>query len=58
MLTALEGRAVELGYETLHLDTAVRQTAARRLYERNGYREAYRAEKGGMDCVFYEKSLA
>lgn len=57
ILTALERRAAELGYETLHLDTAVRQRAARRLYESNGYQEVRRGEKGGMDCVFYEKSL-
>lgn len=56
ILTALERRAVELGYETLHLDTAVRQKAARSLYESNGYREACRGKKGAIDCVFYEKS--
>jgi len=56
ILTALERRAVELGYETLHLDTAVRQKAARRLYESNGYREARRGKKGAIACVFYEKS--
>jgi ribosomal protein S18 acetylase RimI-like enzyme len=57
MLTALERRAVELGYTTLHLDTAVRQKAARRLYEGNGYREARRGKKGALDCVFYEKRV-
>lgn len=56
ILTALERRAVELGYATLHLDTAVKQEAARRLYERNGYREVRRDKKGALDCVFYEKS--
>ena len=56
ILTALERRAAELGYETLHLDTAVRQKAARHLYETNGYREARRGRKGAIDCVFYEKS--
>lgn len=57
LLTALEELAAELGYRTLHLDTAVRQEAARRLYERNGYREARRAKKGDLDCVFYEKRV-
>lgn len=56
ILTALESRAIELGYETLHLDTAVRQEAARRLYESNGYWEVRRCKKGDIDCVFYEKS--
>jgi ribosomal protein S18 acetylase RimI-like enzyme len=56
ILTALERRAAELGYETLHLDTAVRQKSARHLYERNGYREVRCGRKGAIDCVFYEKS--
>ena len=56
ILTALERRAAELGYETLHLDTAVRQKSARHLYERNGYREVRRGRKGAIDCVFYEKN--
>lgn len=57
MLSALERRAVELGYSALHLDTTVGQTAARRLYEKNGFREAGRAALGGFECVFYEKDL-
>ena len=57
MLSALERRAAELGYGTLHLDTAVWQKAARRLYERAGYRELRRDKKGPIDCVFYEKSI-
>ena len=56
ILTALERRAAELGYKTLHLDTAVRQKAARRLYEGNGYTEVRRGKRGPLDCVFYEKS--
>ena len=55
VLVALERRAAELGYETLHLDTAVQQRTARRLYESNGYREVRRDKKGSIDCVFYEK---
>ena len=57
ILVNLERRAAETGYATLHLDTAVRQKAARRLYESNGYRETYRDTKGPLDCVFYEKSI-
>ncbi len=56
ILTALERRAAELGYETLHLDTAVGQKTARHLYESNGYRETRRGRKGAIDCVFYEKN--
>ena len=57
ILAALEQSATELGYETLHLDTAARQKAARRLYEANGYREIRRDRKGSIDCIFYEKRL-
>ena len=57
VLTVLEERAIELGYTTLHLDTAARQKAARRLYESNGYREARRGRKGAIECVFYEKRV-
>jgi ribosomal protein S18 acetylase RimI-like enzyme len=56
ILAALERRAAELGYEALHLDTAVQQKTARHLYESNGYREVRRGRKGAVDCVFYEKS--
>ncbi len=56
MLAALEKRAAELGYATLHLDTAVQQKVARNLYAANGYREARRGMMGGFECIFYEKS--
>jgi ribosomal protein S18 acetylase RimI-like enzyme len=55
ILDALEERATELGYATLHLDTTVRQQAARHLYTRNGYREVRRGPIGPFECVFYEK---
>jgi len=57
MLSALERRAAELGCVTLHLDTTAGQTAARRLYEKTGFREARRAPLSGFECVFYEKHL-
>lgn len=57
MLRALERRAAGLGYSMLHLDTTVGQTAARRLYEKNGFREVSRSRSGGFECVFYEKRL-
>ncbi|MDP9439258.1 MAG: GNAT family N-acetyltransferase [Actinomycetota bacterium] len=55
LLDALHRRAEQLGYSTLRLDTAVRQRAARGLYERNGYREVRRGRIGPFDCVFYER---
>lgn len=57
LLAALERRARELGYRTLHLDTTTRQDAARRLYAKNGYREVRRAEWRGLHMIFYEKTL-
>ena len=56
MLAPLEKRAAELGYATLHLDTAVQQKVARNLYEVNGYQEVRRGVMGGIECIFYEKS--
>ncbi|MBA2376914.1 MAG: GNAT family N-acetyltransferase [Actinomycetota bacterium] len=57
MLSFLERRAVELGYSSLRLDTTVRQIAARRLCERNGYRESGRGRVGRFECVFMEKGI-
>lgn len=56
MLSALEERAAEKDYTTLHLDTTVRQEAAKRLYAGNGYEESGRGKIWGFDCVFYEKT--
>ncbi|HEV2093345.1 MAG TPA: GNAT family N-acetyltransferase [Rubrobacter sp.] len=55
LLDALHRRAAELGYGTLHLDTTVQQTAARRLYEKNGYRETGRGMVGPFECLYYER---
>jgi ribosomal protein S18 acetylase RimI-like enzyme len=58
MLTALEARAVELGYTTLHLDTSSGQDAAIGLYRKNGYRPlAGTKEVQGLTLLFFEKSL-
>ena len=55
MLDALHCRAAGLGYSTLHLDTTVQQRVARRLYLKNGYREAGRGSVGPFECIFYER---
>jgi ribosomal protein S18 acetylase RimI-like enzyme len=57
MLSYLEGRAVELGFEVLHLDTSETQKAAKRLYLKNGYHETERKQWQGMTVIFYEKNL-
>ena len=55
LLDSLHRRAAELGLGTLHLDTTVGQTAARRLYEKNGYRETGRGTVGPYECLYYER---
>lgn len=57
MLTALEEAAKRLGFETLHLDTTVKQVAAQRLYEKNGFKQVGRAELAGFECILYEKRV-
>jgi ribosomal protein S18 acetylase RimI-like enzyme len=55
LLDSLHRRAAELGYKTLHLDTTVQQTAAQRLYEKNGYRQTGRGTVGPFECLYYER---
>ena len=57
ILSHLEAKAVELGYTTLVLDTTVGQTAARRFYEKNGYREHGRTRYRQFHVILYEKVL-
>ncbi len=57
ILEALERRAIELGFKTLHLDTSVKQVAAQGLYERNGFRELSREATATFDAILYEKQL-
>lgn len=57
MLDALEARARELGFHRLVLDTSMFQTAARRLYSKNGYRETGRRKIRHLDVIDYTKDL-
>lgn len=57
ILSALELRAVQLGYKSLRLDTTVQQKAAQGLYEKNGFVEVGRAWKGSFQCIVYEKEF-
>lgn len=57
ILDELEARARALGYTTLHLDTAVIQIPAQKLYEKNGFREVDRDIYGGLEVILYEKQL-
>lgn len=59
ILTALQARAVELGYTTLHLDTSPAAMAAQRLYRKNGFRQLSETrEVRGLTQIFFEKSLS
>jgi ribosomal protein S18 acetylase RimI-like enzyme len=55
LLDRLHHRAAELDLGTLYLDTTVGQAAARRLYEKNGYRETSRGTVGPYECLYYER---
>ena len=52
-----ENRARELGYETLHLDTTVGQTAAQALYRNHGYTETRRTQLGRFEVILFAKSI-
>jgi len=58
MLDALEQRAKELGYTTLHLDTGVKMVAAQGLYRKNGYQEVSRGTIADVEVIFFEKRIA
>jgi GNAT superfamily N-acetyltransferase len=67
LLHTLEQRARELGYRILHLDTSLLQLPARKLYEKNGFREVgrdYFQQQTGADTyqplevILYEKPIA
>jgi ribosomal protein S18 acetylase RimI-like enzyme len=60
LLARLERRGKDLGYHRLCLDTTDKQPAARRLYERAGYRETRResGRRGDDENIIYEKVIA
>ena len=57
ILKALEAEARRLGYQVLHLDTTTLQTAAQKLYEKQGYRKIGTTKIGRFDALLYEKQL-
>jgi len=58
MLRALEDRARELDYRTLHLDTTTKQAPAQRLYGSCGYHEVGRGTyPSGLQMIIFEKQL-
>lgn len=58
MLELLEKRAKELGYKVILLDTTINQSAAQKMYEKNGYTEIRREIEGWpLETIFYQKEL-
>ena len=57
ILSELEARACAIGYKTLHLDTSVVQVPARKLYEKNDFREVGRDTYNDLEVILYEKPL-
>ena len=57
MLEKLESTARERGFNHIHLDTSMSQTAAMALYRKHGYRETGRGKIRNLDIVYFEKYL-
>ncbi len=57
ILDHLTERAKELGYKKLILDTTTNQEAAKRLYEKRGFREFKRSKAGNLEMIYYEVDL-
>ena len=57
ILSALEIRAIALGYRTLSLDTTTRQAAAQAFYTYHGYRDVGRDRYGEFELILYQKTL-
>ncbi len=57
MLSALEQRAAELGFQILTLETTVQQVPAIQLYSRSGYEEVGRSSKAGFKVVEFQKKI-
>ena len=55
IILALERRAKELGYTTVKLETTLHQTAARKIYMRNGYVEMGRKTDEDFQVLMFEK---
>ncbi len=53
----LEKKAIELGYKILRLDTTIKQVAAQKLYQKNGFVEVKRGLLYGFETIYYEKKL-
>jgi ribosomal protein S18 acetylase RimI-like enzyme len=57
ILDSLIQRAKELGYKRLILDTTENQNAAKRLYEKRGFKEFKRGKAAHLETIYYELVL-
>lgn len=57
VVTVLEERAVELGYQALRADTTVKQPVAMELYRSSGWQELDRRVTGPTVTVYFGKRL-
>ena len=57
MLDCLEDRAKELGFSVIELDTTGQQLAARKLYEKNGYKKFGERRKSDFVELLFRKVL-
>lgn len=57
ILENLITKAKDLGYKKLELDTTENMNAAKRLYEKYGFKEFKRGRAGHLESIFYELKL-
>ena len=58
ILDELHKIAHQKGFKKIFLNTSVKQVAAQRFYQKNGYKEVRRETKDWpLEVIFYEKSL-
>ena len=57
ILTQLEAKAMQFGYRELCLDTTTLQTAAQKMYEKNGFIATGRGQVPPFEVIYYQKSL-
>lgn len=58
LLSKLEQRAVEIGFEQIYLDALSNQHGAHKLFQKKGYTEKGATVIDGFNVIVFEKSLA
>jgi ribosomal protein S18 acetylase RimI-like enzyme len=57
LLNQLEAKAIQLGYRELCLDTTTLQTAAQKMYQKNGFTATGRGQVPPFEVIYYHKTL-